>query len=341
MRPQDERFDWLDRMNNRGITLKDPLVTIVWLAVFSALCWFCMTATAADPVVGKPIAYPPAWLAGLEDIPGPLSALPNAPFPLPQQNTQRFPVSDLVRLCAPDGGHAPIVDPYRRILLGVCATNLTETVAYANGGLLFGAAVPAGAAGYLVISENSTAQGAVRGWGRTDVCGKFVRDGVKAAWVDPVTPVLNILPIGSADQANGIASGKLPVPDVIDEAISVLGWSTSSAPYQVHAVNCVAAMPSRVFAGLKAQGKLCQAVADCLSLGVTDATGRKKLGKLYPRIDDLSLEQHIAVAAAVARRANKYEAVPLISDFDRWFNANGAGLDRASAKAGWDARGNQ
>lgn len=318
-------------------------IKAILFALIVTLAFACVgVALGADPVVGKYIAYPPAWFAGLTDYPTPLSALPNSPFPLAQQNTQRAPVSALVRLCAPDGGHAPIVDPYRRILLGVCPTSLSASALYASGGFIFGASVPADAAGYLVIAENSTALGGVKGWSRLDVCGQFVRDGVKAAWSDPVTPVLNIVPVGSADQANAIASGKLPTPDVIDECITVLGWSTSSAVWQVHAVNCVAAMPARVFDALKAQGKLCAAVAECVYLGVHDATGRRKLGKLYPRIDDLAtLEQHTAIAAAVGKRANKYEAIPTISDFDRWFNANGAGLDRASAKAGWDARGSQ
>lgn len=45
-----------------------------------------------------------------------------------------------------------------------------------------------------------------------------------------------------------------------------------------------------------------------------------------------------AYAAAYAN-AMRVDVIPEISDFDRWFNVNGTGLDRVSAKAGWDARG--
>lgn len=314
-------------------------VKAVLFALIVALAAMCVgVAVGADPIVGKPIAYPPAWFAGLSDYPGVLPAVPSPSFPLPQQNYQRSPVVGLLRLCSADNRrHASVTDPYKKILTGVCPTTLDVAVEQVFGGMLFGSSVPTAAAGHFVIHSNPSAELQIKGWARTDVISPFVLQGVKASWVDPVTPVLNIVPIGSGDQVVSILKAGV-APDVIDEAISVMGWSPSSAPYQVHAVNAVAAMPARVRESLKAQGRLCQAVAECLYLGVNDATGRVKLGKVYPRIDDLTtLEQHIAIAKAVAKRANQYEAVPLISDFDRWFNANGTGLDRASAKAGWDA----
>ena len=285
-------------------------------------------ATAADPIVGVPIPnYPPAWYVGLEDLPPCVSADRKADY-------QRGAVYGFVRITAADGGHAPISGTPAALVTALArsvAQISLPGVSYAPGGMLWGAQVRDDMRGRIIICESSS-DGQ---WTFASKASAEVRAGVMAAWRDPVTPILNVMAVGPSE----LAPDK--IPEVIPGAITVNGFSNAPPAHQGHLVNLLGAMRPSVREALRVNGTLCDVVAETLRQGIEQSTGRKAIRGVHPRIDNLTTAQHLALAATVAELSNRLEAVPTISDFDRWFNANGAGLDRASARAGWDARGNQ
>ena len=285
-------------------------------------------ALAADPVVGKPIPnYPPAWYAGLEDLPPCVSADRKNDY-------QRGAVYGFVRITSADGGHAPISGTPAALVTAL-ARSVGQIslpgVAYAPGGMLWGKQVRDDMRGRIIICESS-ADGQ---WTFASKAAPEVKAGVLAAWRDPVTPIINVIAVGPSE----LAPEK--IPEVIPGAITVNGFSNAPPAHQGHLVNLLGAMRPSVREALRAKGTLCDVVADTLRQAIEQSTGRKAVRGVHPRIDNLTTAQHLALAATEAELANRLEAVPLISDFDRWFNEHGAGLDRDSAKAGWDARGKQ
>lgn len=305
------------------------VIAIVLLLLAAGLVGLIASvATAADPIVGVPIPnYPPAWYAGLEDLPPCVSADRKNDY-------QRGAVYGFVRITSADGGHAPLSGTPAALVTAL-ARSVGQIsipgVAYAPGGMLWGAQVRDDMRGRIIICESS-ADGQ---WTFASKAAREVRAGVLAAWRDPVTPIINVIAVGPSE----LAADK--IPEVIPGAITVNGFSNAPPAHQGHLVNLLGAMRPSVREALQAKGTLCDVVADTLRQAIEQSTGRKAVRGVHPRIDNLTTAQHLALAATEAELANRLEAVPLISDFDRWFNVHGAGLDRDSAKAGWDARGNQ
>lgn len=323
-------------MSERTKRIVVALVALAW-AGFMLAC----TLRAQEPapaVIGKALvpAYPPAWLATLEEIRTPASALPYDTYPLPQQNTQRSPIRQIARLTMTSAEHGKIVTPYRDAIWYPLngGRSLETLLPYVRGGLLAVDQVPAEYRGLLVIQRY-----AMDG-SPTDVTriNPDVRSAVAKAWRDPATPVINVIPVGADDYCKAIVSGLKPVPAVIPEALTVCGWSYSTAPYQVHCANVAVAFRVKTYDAYKAQGKLTDAILESVSAGVLKATGRKKIGQLFPRIEDCDAATHISIAAHAAAYANAITIDQQPRDpFDVWFSANGTGLDMKSAKAGWDA----
>jgi len=245
-------------------------------------------------IIGKiPEGYPPANLFGglnLVDLPPLVNAASVKDY-------ARHPANAFLRLCNGDGNHSGIQDNYKSsvfspIVGGPSAPMYLGALTTLRGGMLFGENVPANARGFLVICETS--------YGGTPTIGILsnptLTASVKAAWTDPVTPVLNILPMAlNFDRAKP--------PSVTPYAMSVDGLSNSTAPYQAHAACCVSMFRESVRPQLKAQGKLCDTIVQCLKSGLA-AIGMKMIGDIFPTLERLTAEQHIAYFRAYAPVAN-------------------------------------
>ena len=312
------------------------------IGVLAVLLAFAHEATSADPapvIVGKALepAYPPSWLAPLEDIRMPISALPYDTYPLPQQNTQRSPIRQLARFTALSG-HGVIVDPYRKAVWYPIngGRNLDVQVNYVKGGLLFGEQIPESCRGLLVLQRY-----ALDG-SPTDVTriNPDVRAAVAKQWRDPTTPVINVIPVGADGYCQSIISGVKTTPQVIPEALTVCGWSWSTAPYQVHCANAAVAFRVKTYDAYKAQGKLCDAICESVYAGVLKATGRKKYGDLFPAIEDCTAAQHISIAAYAAEHANAMlpDGEQPADPFEVWASKVTLPTDpKAAARLGWEA----
>lgn len=305
-------------------------------------CVIFLTATmldvalAADPIVGKALVppYPPSWFINLEDLRPVASAVPSPQFPLPQQNTQRAPIRLIARMTAMRE-HGKIVPPYRDAIWFPLngGQSIEVQVNYvAGGGLLFGDQIPAECNGYLVLQRWAmdgcpTNRATIRPETATAVAKQ---------WRDANTPVINIIPVGAEGVARSIAAGVRKPPEVISEAITVCGWSYSTAPYQVHCANVAVAFRVKTYDAYKAHGKLTDAIKESVYMGVLKATGRQKVGDLYPRIEDCDAATHISIAAHAVAYANALlsEEGPAISDFDKWFAEHPDATLREAFEAG-------
>lgn len=315
------------------------IAAIAWLAAVTILSLPMARGAEPAPVVGKALepAYPPSWLAPLEEIRMPASALAFDTYPLPQQNTQRSPIRQIAKFTAMSG-HGVIVKPYRDAVWYPLngGRNLDVGISYVKGGLLFGDAIPESCRGLLVLQRY-----AMDG-SPTDVTriNPDVRAAVAKQWRDPTTPVINVIPVGADGYATSIATGVRKPPEVIPESLTVCGWSWSTAPYQVHCGNAAVAFRVRTYDAYKAQGKLCDAICESVYAGVLKATGRQKIGPLYPRIEDCDAATHIAIAAHAAAYANAMrvdgEESPK-DPFSTWWATQSLNIDRATAQLIWDA----
>lgn len=286
--------------------------------------------------------YPPAVWSGLTNLRPLLDALPYDSFPLPQQNPQRTPFCEFARVCCTDGGHAGITDPYRKavwlpITISQASKITISPIGAVYGGLLGAGNVPPEHRGNLIVCENSTARNQYTPWTDKASLAPAVEATIAAGWTDPVTPIINVVGMGDG-LASSLEAGTKTIA-VSPFAITVRGSSNYTAPWQVHLMNACGAMPKGLFDSLKASGKLCATLEKIAREVVPNLfTSLVWICGTAPPLA-LTFDQHVALASAMAKRANAYEAVPEISDFDRWFNQHGTGLDRESAKAGWDARG--
>lgn len=316
---------------------------MILLGAIAVLLSFAHEATSADPapaaIVGKALepAYPPIWLAPLEDIRMPASALPKDPYALPQQNYQRSPIKQIARLTYVSA-HGPIANPYLdaiwKPLNGGRMLDLQIPIVY--GGLLQGEQIPAAGKGLLLIHRMSAPGSPTQ----TNVIIPDVRSAVAKQWRDPETPVLNVIPIGPEGYAKSIAAKVIETPAVIPEALTVCGWSYSSAPYAIHCANVAVAFRVRTYDDYKAQGKLCDAICESVYVGVMKATGRQKIGQLFPQIEDCSAATHIAIAAYAAEYANAMlpDGEPPADPFDVWAAKVTLPADpKAAARMAWNA----
>lgn len=293
------------------------------------------------PIGKPPSVWPPAVWAGLQNLRPLLDAVPSLPqFPFPQQNPQRSAFCDFARWCFTDGGHAGISDPYKKavwlpITLSQGARFTFTPIGAVYGGLLGIDNVPAEHRGYLIVCEASIANGQYAPYTDKSTLKPQIEAMIKAGWEDPNTPRINIVGMGDG-LAAALQSGQKTIA-VTPYAVTVRGSSNFTAPWQVHLMNAAGAMPKATFDSLKADGLLCTALKSIVTQTAEDLFGLKTICGTSPPLA-LTADQHIALASEVAKRANAVSVKPpTISDFDRWFNQFGAGLDRGSAKAGWEA----
>lgn len=267
--------------------MRPALIFTRFLTLISIILWICIFFIG---VICRAQTPPPApvWLSGLTDI--------------------RPSLAGVVVLNQADGGHAPIRSGAVRDIVSYLAKRHALTTTTVGGGLQFANPQP----GTVYLSKSSTAMvgHAVQTLTALEKLTKAQQAKIRTNWRDPVSPVLNFVPTGADGYAAKIEAALAaggPVPPVIDESFTVVGFSQSVGPYVTHAaVACVAMQPA-VFDRLKREGKLADMLKRCVVSGVSAATGLKPIAGYLPRIDQMSKDTHVRIATEVARLANAQE----------------------------------